>query len=180
MAIDRFTVGGTALVYVDPVNASVGSGNPYSLLGYTDKGVSIQIDQKYVEWFTDQLGPTVPVDFQDVGAIAKISVPLIACDDTVLSDILSYNDEKVTGFPTGAGIVGTPGLMVGQTGFYIGLNIVSDQDYPWYFPSTIIAPGFKHQVATVAHPFVLEFLAWPLVAFNANSAKGTILWSREA
>ena len=180
MAIDRFTVGGTALVYVDPVNTSTGSGNPYSLLGYTDKGVTIQIDQKYSEWYSDELGSAVPVDFQDVGAIAKITVPLIACDDIVLNNILSYNDEKVSGFATGSGIIGTPGLMVGQTGYYISLNIVSDQDYPWYFPSTLITPTFRHVVATAVHPFVLEFMAWPLVAFLDQTAKGKVVWSREA
>lgn len=181
--IDGFTVNGSALVYV-----GTGSGGALELLGYTDNGVDIQINYNRAEIFTDIYGPMTPHDFQDMGMTARIVVPLIAMDRSVLTKWLVFGDNSgssgsglaSTGLLNSAGIPMGAGFPngVGGSGYLRKVAIASPADVGWSFSYCILRPTLGTRLATKANPLRIEFFAIPWQNVTATSAKNAILWTR--
>lgn len=167
MAIDGFTVNGTALVYV-----GTGIGGALELLGYTDQGVQMNVDEHKLEIFSDVFGPRTPHDFQDMGMTARIVAPLIAMDRTVLASITGRGDR------TTVGMISTPGLVLGSGGYFFRVGIASPADAPWSFSYCLLRPGFNSKLATKANPFNVEFFAWPFKTYTATNGLDGVLWTR--
>ncbi len=167
MGISGFHVNGTALV-------SVGTGTlgQLEVLGYTDNGARLREIENVSEIITDVFGPMTPHDFQNMGMVAQLSVPLIASDRTVLKKILGKGDR------TTAGEISTPGLVIGASGYNFRVAIASPADEPWSFPYCILRPGFNVVLATKANPFVVEFFCWPRATYTVTNAKDQVLWTR--
>jgi len=165
--VDGYAVNGAALVYV-----GTGGGGALQLLGYTDQGVDMEIMENKMEIFTDIFGPMTPQDFQEMGLMARVAVPLIAMDRTVLNTVIGRSDQ------TTKGQVGTPGLVLGVNGYSFRLGIASLFDSPWNFPAAITRPRFGTRLATKANPFRIEFLAWPYAPYTVTTGRNTTLWTR--
>lgn len=146
----------------------------YSLLGYTDHGVKVRVIRNYSDIITDIFGPMTPHDIQDMGMVANISVPLIASDRTVLNSIQSIGDQTAGT----AGLLSTPGLVIGASFKNFKVAIASPADSPWIFPYCITRPGFDTELATRANPFTLEFFGWPWRSVTTVAAKDSPLWVR--
>ncbi len=174
MAVETYTVFGAAFLNIRLGSAAI------QTLGYTEQGVDMDITEAKEEVLTDLMGTKVPQDFQDMGMMARIIAPLIALDDTVLRTIINRGDRSTFGQ------VNSPGLVLGATGYYFGLGIVSGATglggtgtytAPWYFPYCLLrAPGTR--LATKANPMRLEIVAWPLASYTASSGKNTTLFTR--
>lgn len=166
MAVDGYMVNGAALVYT-----GTGSSSALELLGYTEAGVDQDIFENKSEIMTDLFGPMTPQDFQDMGMMARIVVPLIACDRTVLAKIMGKSDR------TAIGQIGTPGLVLGVGGYAFRVAIAAPADSPWSFSKCIVrAEGTR--LATKANVFRVEFLAWPYASYTATTGKDAPLWTR--
>ena len=167
MAIDGYMVNGTAFVYV-----GTGAGNALQLLGYTDQGVEMSVDEFKEPIMTDLYGNRVPQDYQDMGMSARITVNLIACDRTVLASVIGRGDRSEVGE------ISQPGLVLGMSGYAFGVAIASPADYPWVFYSCLMSKGFGTRLATKANPFRCDFQAWPFSPYTATTGKNATLWTR--
>lgn len=167
MSIDGFMVNGSALLYT-----GTGGGGALELLGYTDNGVRMRVIENYSDIISDVFGPMTPHDIQQMGMVANISVPLIACDRSVLAKVTGRSNRAAVGQ------IGTPGLVMGVAGYAFRVGIASPADNPWSFPYCITRPGFDTQLATKANPFVLEFFAWPWGSYTVINATNQTLWTR--
>jgi hypothetical protein len=166
MAIDGFCVNGTALVSV-----GTGSAGALETLGYTDQGVDIEIEELTNDIITDVMG-MAPQEVQSMGMIARITVPLIAVDRTVLAKITGRGDR------TTVGLVNTPGLLLGTNSHLFRVGIAAPLDTPWSFSKCFMRPGFGAKLATKANPFRVQFTAIPYAAYTVTSGKDTPLWTR--
>ena len=166
MAVDGYMINGTAFVYV-----GTGSGGALELLGYTDQGVEMNVDEFKMEIYTDLYGQRTPQDFQDMGMLARISTPLIACDREVLAKITGRGDR------TQVGMTSTPGLVLGQD-YSFTVAIASSADVPWRFETCLMSRGFGTRLATKANPFRCDFIAWPFAPYTALTGMDWTLWSR--
>jgi hypothetical protein len=171
MAISTYTVYGAAFVYVNPAGAG------YSLLGYTEQGVDIDITESKDELMTDLLGTKTPQDFQDMGGLVRIVAPLIAVDTTVLDSIFMVGDLS------SLGQINTPGVVLGINNKAVGIGIASPSsggagfNRPWTCPTAIIR-SHGSRIATKANPWRLEAVGWPFLSFTASSGKGGVLFKR--
>ena len=165
--IDRYTLNGSAIV-------SVGTGTLGALetVGYSDNGVDIAVQENKAEILTDIFGPMTPQDFQDMGMTARIVVPFIAVDTSVLNKILDRGDR------TSSGQVNTPGLVIGMAGYAFRLAIASPFWSPWSFSYCVVRPGFGTKLAVKANVFRMEFYAWPWATVATVAGKDTTLWTR--
>lgn len=166
MAIDGFTVNGTALVSV-----GTGAAGALETLGYTQDGVDIEITELTEDIITDVMG-RAPQDVQSMGMTARIVVSLIAMDRTVLAKVTGKGDR------TTVGALNTPGLVMGNGGHLFRVGIASPFDTPWSFSKCFVRPGFGTRLATKANPFRIEFFAIPYAAFTVTAGKDTVLWTR--
>lgn len=167
MAVDGYMVNGTSFIYV-----GTGTAGALELLGYTDAGTDMTVNENKGEIFTDLFGPMTPQDFQDFGMTARIIAPLIACDRTVLAKITGKGDR------TTVGQINTPGLVLGIAGYAFRVAIASPADSPWSFSKCVLRPTFGSKLATKANPFRVEFFAWPYASYTATTGKDTPLWTR--
>lgn len=166
MAIDGYSLNGTALVYV-----GTGSAGALELLGYTEQGVDMDITENKAEIMTDLYGNMTPQDFQDMGMMARVVCPLIAYDRTIMAKVINKGDR------TTYGSLNTPGIPVAQSGYAFSVGIAAPLDVPWYFfTCTTRADGMR--LATKANPFRMEFVAWPWVSYVSTSAKNAPLFRR--
>lgn len=173
MAVDTFTCFGAALIYT-----GTGSAGALELLGYSEQGVDMDITENKEELMTDLLGTKTPQDFQDMGMMALITAPLIAVDNAVLAKVIDKGDR------TTYGQINTPGLVLGQLGYYFPVAIrsfvtpsSSGYSAPWYFYSCLLRREGT-RLATKANPFRIELIAWPLKSFTATSGKDAPLFAR--
>lgn len=180
MALDGYTVNGSALVYV-----GTGSLFALELLGYTDNGVDIQVNYNRSEIFTDIYGPMTPHDLQDMGMTARIVAPFIVIDRTIMSKLLTLGDNggsggaaqgqlNTAGLPLGAGFPNG----VGGSGYLVPVVIASPADVNWKFWYCAVRPTLGTRLATKANPLRVEFLALPWQSFTSTTAKNAKLWSR--
>lgn len=167
MAVDGYMVNGAALVY-----SYTGVASAAELLGYTDHGTDMDVQENKGEIITDLFGPMTPQDFQDFGMTARIIAPLIASDRTVLAKLTGRGDR------TTLGQISTPGLVLGVNSHKFRIGIASNFDSPWSFSSCLMRPGWGTRLATKANPFRLEFIAWPYASYTAVTGKDSPLWSR--
>jgi len=167
VAIDSFTVNGSALVYV-----GTGSAGALELLGYTQDGVDTDIQEKKGEIFTDIFGPMVPHDFQDFGMDANIRAPMIAMDSAIFAKVINRGDR------TTLGGINTPGLVFGNGGYLIRVAIAAPLNTPWSFSKCLLRPGHGTKLATKANPYMLSWYAFPWAAVSTTSGKDTPLFTR--
>jgi len=166
MAIDGYTVNGTALVSV-----GTGTSGALEVLGYTQDGVDIDITEITEDIMTDVMG-RAPQDVQAMGMTARIVCAFIALDRTVLAKITGRGDR------TAVGQVNTPGLVLGAAGHLFRVGIASPFDTPWSFSKCLVRPGFGTRLATKANPLRVEFFALPYAAVTTVAGKDTPLWTR--
>ncbi|VTS00758.1 unnamed protein product [Gemmata massiliana] len=167
MAIDGYTVNGAARVQV-----GTGSAGALELLGYTDRGVQIDIQELTKDIITDISGEA-PQDVQSMGMMARIVANLIAMDRTVFKKLQGRGDR------TTPGLVNTAGLVLGGSGNYLfRVGIESPFDEPWSFNKCFVRPGYGTTLASAANPFRIEFQAIPWAAATAVTNKDTPLWTR--
>lgn len=167
MAVDGYSITGVALCYT-----GTGGAGALELLGYTEDGVDIDVTENVSPIMTDLFGPETPQDFQSMGMVARITMPLIAFDRTVLNKVTGKGDR------TTVGLTNTPGLVMGVAGHAFRLGIACPADTPWSFTKAIVRPGFRTRLGTKARPFVMEFFAWPFVTYTATTGKDQSLWTR--
>lgn len=167
-SINGYMVNGSAIVYTD-----VNTPGTYAILGYTDSGVDINVQQNKGEIMTDVMGPMTPQDFQDFGMTARIICPFIATDRTEMDAVISCGD-----FAGSYGNTSTPGIVVGENGYKFGVYITSAFDYPWTFENCIVRPGFGTKLAVKANVFRFEFFAWPYAPSNQIFGGDIPLFSR--
>ena len=167
MALDGFTVNGTALVYV-----GTGAGGAKELLGYTEQGVDMDITENKAEIMTDLYGDKTPQDFQDMGMMARMVIPLISIDRTVLAKVVGRGDRSTYG------ALNTPGLPLGSNGgYYFSVGVTAPLDVPWFFPYCLLRTEGQ-RLATKANPFRLEVVAWPFSSFSVTNGKNAVLFTR--
>jgi hypothetical protein len=167
MAIDGFTVNGSALLYV-----GTGSAGALELLGYTQDGVDSDIQEKKGELFTDIFGPMVPHDFQDFGMDATVRAPLIAMDSAIFAKAIGRGDR------TTLGLINTPGLVFGAAGYLVRVAIAAPLNTPWSFSKCLIRPGHGTRLATKANPYTISWYAFPWASVATVSGKDTPLFTR--
>lgn len=167
MAIDGYMINGSALVYTDVVTPGT-----FALLGYTDSGVDMNVQQNKNEILTDIFGPMTPQDFQDFGMTARLVCPFIACDRTQLDAVIGVGDAAVLGQ------LNTPGTVVGVEGYKFQIGIESPFDIPWVFKACIVRPGFGTRLAVKANVFRMEFYAWPYASYTVTNGLNTPLFTR--
>lgn len=167
MAIDGWTINGPAVV-------SVGTGSLGALetLGYTDGGVDVSVDELTADIISDVFGPLLAHDVQQFGMTAQITVPLVAMDRTVLGKVIGRGDR------TTVGLLSTPGLTMGQSGYAFRVGIASTVDSPWSFSKCILKPGSRFKLATKVQPFTLTFFAGPFATYTVVSGKDTPIFTR--
>jgi len=169
MAVNTYAINGCAFVYVQDVGA-----NTYSLLGYTESGVDMDITENKTEIMTDLFGDKTPQDFQDMGMMARLVIPLIAYDSVVLASIINRGDRSTYGS------LNTPGLPLGQSGYGFAVYITAPLGVaaaPWYFYKCLMKTEGQ-RLATKANPFRLELVAWPWVTYQATTGKNAPLFAR--
>lgn len=171
MALDGYTINGSCLVYV-----GTGSAGALELLGYTDNGVDMQVNTNRSEIFTDIYGPMTPHDFQDMGMTARVVVPFVVLDRTVLTKLLTRGDNSGSG--STQGLLNQPGRVVGVSGDAVKVALSSPADVGWIFPTCLVRPMFGTRLATKINPFRIEFLAWPYQSYTATTGKNAVLWQR--
>lgn len=166
--MDGYAVNGTALVYV-----GTGGAGALELLGYTDFGVDMAVNENKGEIITDLFGPMTPQDFQDFGMTGRISVPLIALDSTVQNKIIDRGDR------TTVGLLNTPGLVLGVAGYAFRVAIAAPLGIaPWSFSKCVTMPQHGTRLATKANPYRMEFFAWPYVTYTATTGKDVPVFTR--
>ncbi|MBP3954965.1 hypothetical protein J8F10_37400 [Gemmata sp. G18] len=166
MAVDGYCVNGAARVQV-----GTGSAGALELLGYTDRGVQIDITELKKDIVTDISGEA-PQDVQDMSMTARIVVNLIAMDRAVFKKLQGRGDR------TTPGLANTAGLVLGAGGYLFRVGIESPFDEPWSFNKCFIRPGYGTTLASAANPFRIEFQAIPWAAATAVTNKDTPLWTR--
>jgi hypothetical protein len=175
MAVDGFTINGSAFVYV-----TTGSAGALELLGYTDNGVDIQISYHRKEVYTDLYGEMTPQDFMDMGMVAAITTPFVAVDRTVLAKLMTLGDNSGSGGSGSSRMLNSPGLLLGAGGHSVGVAVASPADVGWYFPECLIKPVVGTVLATKLNPLKVGFVAWPFQTYNATSGKDGVLWQRQS
>ncbi len=174
MAVNRYTVNGPSFIYV-----GTGSAGALELLGYTEAGADMDVTENKSEIMTDLFGPMTPQDFQDMGAMVRVVTPMIAVDDAVMAKIMMRGDHTGGGVIATAGLINTPGTVIGVGGYAFRVVIASTFDSPWSFTKCITRTYGTRQ-ATKANPFRFEFLSWPYASFTASTGKDVSLWTRSA
>lgn len=172
VAINRYAISGPSFIYV-----GTGSAGALELLGFTESGCDMDVTENKSEIMTDVLGPMTPQDFQDMGAVARVVCPLIAMDDAVMAKIMMRGDHTGAGVIATAGLINTPGLVLGSGGYGFKVGIASTFDSPWVF-AKCITKTYGAKLATKANPFKFEFFAWPYAPFTATTGKDLTLWTR--
>ncbi len=166
MAIDGFAVNGAALVYV-----GTGAAGALELLGYTDSGVDMDVQELTADIMSDVFGQA-PHDVQYMGKTARIVANLIAMDRTILAKITGRGDR------TTVGQLNTAGMVIGAAGYAFRLGISAPLDTPWSFSKAIVRGGFSTRLASKANPFRVEFFAGPFGSTTATTSKDVPLWTR--
>lgn len=168
MAIDGYSINGTAFV-----QTNTGTAGALETLGYTEQGVDMDITESKEEIMTDLFGNRTPQDFQDMGMMARVVVPLIAYDRAVLAKILNKGDR------TTYGSLNTPGIALGQAGYKFAVLIQAPLDVPWYFYSCLVRASGQ-RLATKANPLRVEIVAWPWTSYVSTTGKDAPLFARAA
>ncbi len=164
--INRYAVNGTCFVQV-----GVGDAGALETLGYTEAGVDLEITEFKEEIITDLFGVKTPQDFQAMGLMARVSVPLIAYDDDIFDEISTRGDQ----FAIGA--MSTPGLVLGIGGYAFSLALTTVFDFPYFFQSALLQTQSTRR-ATKANPFRFDFICWPYAPYTATSGKSVPLYTR--
>lgn len=166
MANESYAVNGPARVHV-----GTGTAGALEPLGFTDRGVQIDITELTRDIITDLCGEA-PQDAQSMGMTARIVVPLIVLDKSVFKKLMGRGDR------TSPGLMSTPGLVLGAGGYLFRVGIESPFDEPWSFEKCFIRPGYGTTLASAANPLRVEFFAIPWLAATATTAKDTPLFTR--
>ena len=166
MAVDGFVINGVALVYV-----GTGTLGALELLGYTEAGVDMDVKENKREIMTDLFGDMTPQDFQDMGMVARLVCPMITLDRTVLAKIIGKGDR------TTVGLLNTPGIALGATGYTFRVAIGSPFDSPWSF-GRCVTLSESVRLATKANPLRMEFFAFPAASYTATTGKDSPFFTR--
>lgn len=140
-------VNGPALI---SVGAQGTAGGLYPV-GYTDAGPQISIEFFVEPIIADNGGPNIPVDYQQMGKMAKINMALVVYDQTVFSDWLTNSQ----GGSAGGDIPELGNLIFANNGGF-RLVIASPIDaLPWRFfyckvDDVSQRPGTKYTTYNVA------------------------------
>jgi len=148
-----YMVNGSAIVWTDVTGS-------WQVLGYTDAGVDMNVQQNKGEILTDVMGPMTPQDFQDFGMTARVVCPFIMTVRAQMDAIIAVGDS----FDYGS--TNTPGIVIGENDFKFGIYIESSFDAPWTFENCLVRPGFGTKLAVKANVFRFEFYAWPYASSN--------------
>ena len=181
MSVDTYAITGTAFVSIQ-----VPGGSSFALLGYTESGVDMDITESKEEIMTDLFGTKTPQDFQDMGMMARITIPLIAYDSGVLAQVMNRGDR------TTWGSLNTPGIALAQSGYGFATYITAPlaaaipatgttpgfaAAAPWYFYKCLLRTEAQ-RLATKANPFRLELVAWPWKSYTETTGKNAPLFTR--
>lgn len=184
MPVDTYAINGTAFVYV-----GTGSAGALQLLGYTEQGVDVDTTENKTEIMTDLFGDKTPQDFQDMGMITQVIIPLIAYDTVVMQQVLGRGDRTVWGG------LNTPGIALGQSGYGFPVSISAPlatgsagsavppavplfaNAAPLYFYKCLTRRQGA-RLATKANPYRLELIAWPWASYTATTGRDAPLFRR--
>lgn len=149
----------------------------------------MDITENKTEIMTDLFGDKTPQDFQDMGMMAQIIIPLIAYDSAVLATIMGRGDRTTWGG------LNTPGIPLFQSGYGFPVSITCplaaaipatavapttpafNAAPPWYFYKCLLRREGQ-RLATKANPFRLELVACPWVSYVATTGKNAPLFTR--
>lgn len=159
-----------------PCVPQVGTGvaNAMEGLGVTTNGGHISLEVADAQIMSDAAGPKVPVEVQQMGALAYIDFDLTSWDEAILTKLLNAAEATAT-----LGQAGVPGTLLGTGGFLKGLYLPSGLDAPWYFPTCKLMPN-SGKYGTEATMRKLRFMALRWLAGTATTAAAQPLYTRAA
>jgi hypothetical protein len=155
----RIVVNGPALISI----GAQGTSGSLSELGYAEDGVDIEIEYGDEPVFADSGGTKVPVDFQTMGKMARISFGLTVYDSDVLDSILLHG-------ATGPGLEPAPGLLLGANSKMFRVCIAGPLDLPHRFFFCKLDGSVRDKLGTKRRKPMVPILAIPGVG-----ASGSIL-----
>jgi hypothetical protein len=173
-SINGYTVNGPAIV-----TANIGASHAYVVIGYTQDGVDVAIQQMLEEIMTDVFGPRVPQDYQDMMMKCRITCPFIALDRTQFLLLLNAGDK--TGNTDGTS--NSPGLVLGAGGYSFVLSIASQFDAAggYWFASTFVRDDkIASKLGTKVSPIRCNFEAIPKASYTAVAGANSVVYSRSS
>lgn len=153
---------------------STGANSAYEVLGVCQNGGRVAIEYLHRPIRSD-LGGEAPVEEQQMGVRARVTMEIIAPDKSVLSKVRARSGGTAAG--TGEGTPATPGTLMGTSGAYFSLYLPSSNEDPWRFTSCKLASD-EIKEGTESEPARLVFDAIRYVAGSANTVANTTLYTR--
>lgn len=153
----------------------IGSGSVGALeiLGVSEDGVDINIEDHVDPVMTDTFGPRVPFDEQHFLETGTIQMRLIFYDEAILAKI-----RRPLLNSAAEGTMVEAGTLYGAAGHYFRLLILSPQDsLPWNFLSARMERAKRVKIGTKRNAWDLSFFAIPYTGF-AGTSVGGLLYNR--
>lgn len=142
------------------------------LLGHALDGVDIEPEIHIDPVFADTGGGTggVPVDFQEIGQVARISADVIVYDEAVLTKVRKRPSSSAEG------LLGTTGSLIVAGALYQRVLILSPGDsVPYNFPCAITS-RWPVRLSTRRTIYRVQWLAFAPIG-TATAALGSILYN---
>lgn len=132
-------------------------------LGYSIDGVNVQLNEKWYDLFSDDLGGLEgePCDSQLLGADGMISVDFLKADQNEIERLSSFEGAGAGG--TGSSTAGTLpayGTFARQDGL-AGSLILSAANKTITFPVAKLRGGQSFRAGTKARQWSANWVAWP-------------------
>lgn len=154
------TVHSSGPARVDITTASGGT----EQLGYSENGVTINLEVATEDVFTDQFGQGVPTDVLFLGVQGTVDIELISWDWNVLNKALSYVD-KATLNTAGQFGTGDLGCFYANDDLYFGLkiNATKSGERSFTFGAAWITESHSLTIGTRESRWSLTFRIVPVV-----------------
>lgn len=167
-----YHVNGPAIVSI----GGQGTSGSLQVLGYTEDGADIEINNEFEPIMGDVGGPSKPQDLQDMGDDATIRLRLLSYDINVLNQIRT----NWIGEGSLEGTRGPAGFLMGSNNAAFRVVIASATDEPWRFFSCIARGLQGTKIGVRKTVWNLNLYAWAFIPATATSASGIALYDHTA
>lgn len=147
-------------------------GGSLEVLGVSEDGVDIEIEDMVEPVYTDTFGPKVPFDEQGFLQVAHIRARLIFYDEAVLL--------KLRSLPAGGtdGTMSQAGALLGANSKYHRVLVLSPNAVlPWNFPTARIDGSRKVKVGTKRNAWDISWFAVPYTG-TSGVTTAAVLYNR--